>query len=349
MSVRRRMSGRPYRPTIHVRPERAGAALPQSAAPLFLHEAIMMKRLVSVAAVLLAFSTAQALAHGTGHTAPSAAPQSSPWGASYFPNVPLVTHEGKTVNFYDDLMKDKRVLINFIFTECTDRCPLATAKLAQVQKMLGARVGQEIFIYSITLDPEHDTPEALKAYAAKYDAGPGWLFLTGTRKDIDAVRYKLGERNFKEEHVNAVRVGNVAKGQWMRLPLDSDVNYLVTEIGKNLDPNWYAGKSLKSFDEAPRVPISGKGQLVFQNKCAACHSIGKGERLAPDLKDVAARREPAWLARYLAAPEKLRAANDPIAVELAKNAKVPMPNLGLTQQEVTDLIDYLEGLNHRHH
>ena len=167
-------------------------------------------------------------------------------------------------------------------------------------------------------------------------------------KDIDAVRYKLGERNFKEEHLNAVRVGNVAKGQWMRLPLDSDVNYLVTEIGKNLDPNWYAGRSLKSFDEAPRVPIAGKGQLVFQNKCAACHSIGKGERLAPDLKDVAVRRERAWLARYLAAPEKMRAANDPIALELAKHAKVPMPNLGLTRNEVMELIDYLEGLNRPH-
>jgi protein SCO1/2 len=309
----------------------------------------MLKQLLSAAALVLAFSApAAALAHGTGHTT-SAAPASSPWGASYFPNVPLVTHEGKTVQFYDDLIKDKRVLINFIFTECTDMCPLATAKLAQVQKMLGARVGQEIFIYSISLDPEHDTPEALKAYAAKYGAGPGWLFLTGTRKNIDAVRFKLGERRDKEEHLNALRVGNGAKGQWMRLPLDSELNYLVTEIGKNLDPNWYAGKTLKSFDEAPRVAIAGKGQLVFQNKCTACHTLGKGELLAPDLKDVSARRERAWLLRYLAAPEKLRAANDPIALELAKQAKVPMPNLGLTRNEVTELVDYLEGLNHPHH
>jgi protein SCO1 len=313
----------------------------------------MMKRLMSVAAVLLAFSAGEALAHGTGHTpsaAPTSSPQaSSPWGASYFPNVPLVTHEGKTVQFYDDLIKDKRVLINFIFTECTDMCPLATAKLAQVQKMLGARVGQEIFIYSISLDPEHDTPEALKAYAAKYGAGPGWLFLTGTRQNIDAVRFKLGERRDKEEHLNALRVGNGAKGQWMRLPLDSDLNYLVTEIGKTLDPNWYAGKTPKSFDQAPRVAIAGKGQLVFQNKCTACHTLGKGELLAPDLKDVSARRERAWLLRYLSAPEKMRAANDPIALELAKQAKVPMPNLGLTRSEVTELVDYLEGLNHPHH
>ena len=62
-----------------------------------------------------------------------------------------------------------------------------------------------------------------------------------------------------------------------------------------------------------------------------------------------ARRERAWLLRYLSAPEKMRAANDPIALELAKQAKVPMPNLGLTRSEVTELVDYLEGLNHPHH
>ncbi len=298
----------------------------------------MIKSLVTAAALLLAFWTP-----GTLGGAASAAPKDSPWGASYFPNVPLVTHDGQTVQFYDDLIKDKRVLINFIFTQCTDACPLATAKLAQVQKLLGPRVGRDIFIYSITLDPEHDTPEALKAYAEKYGAGPGWLFLTGTRKDIDAVRFKLGERSEKEEHLNVVRVGNGAKGQWMRLPLDGDLNYLVVEIGKTLDPNWYAGKSVKSFEEAPRFEISGKGQLLFQNRCAACHTVGKGDLLGPDLKGVTARRERAWLIRYLAAPDQLRASKDPIALELAKRAKVPMPNLALTQEDVADLINFLEA------
>lgn len=295
----------------------------------------MIKGLVTVAAFLLALSALGGITW--------AAPEDVPWGANYFPNVPLVTHEGKMVRFYDDLIKDKRVLINFIFTQCTDACPLATAKLVQVQKLLGPRVGREIFMYSITLDPEHDTPEALKAYAGKYGAGPGWLFLTGTRKDIDAVRFKLGERSEKEEHLNVVRVGNGAKGQWMRLPLDGDLNYLVVEIGKTLDPNWYAGKSLKSFEDAPRFEIAGKGQLLFQNKCAACHTVGKGDHLAPDLKGVTARRERAWLIRYLAAPDQMRASKDPIALELARQAKVPMPNLALTKEEVADLMAFLEA------
>jgi protein SCO1 len=294
----------------------------------------MLRSLVTVAALLLAFST-------LGGTT-SAAPKGGPWGADYFPNVLLVTHEGKTVRFYDDLLKDKRVLINFIFTSCEKACPLDTAKLAGVQKSLGPRVGRDIFMYSITLDPEHDTPEALKAYAEKYGAGPGWLFLTGTRVDIDKVRFKFGERGEKEGHENTVRVGNVASRQWMKLPLKADRDYLVTEIGKTLDPNWYAGKSVKSFEAAPRVEISGKGQLLFQSRCAACHIFGKGDVLGPDLTGVTARRERAWLVRYLTAPDQMRASKDPIAVALAEHTKVPMPNLTLTREEVADLMEFLE-------
>ncbi|MBI2882445.1 MAG: SCO family protein, partial [Candidatus Methylomirabilis oxyfera] len=123
----------------------------------------------------------------------SAEPQGSPWGAGYFPNVPLVTQDGKTVMFYDDLMKDKKVLVNFIFALCDQACPLDTAKMAEVQKMLGSRVGRDVFMYSITLDPENDTPEKMKEYAAQFGAGPGWLFLTGKRADIDKIRFKFGD------------------------------------------------------------------------------------------------------------------------------------------------------------
>ncbi len=97
----------------------------------------------------------------------------SPWGKNYFPNVPLVTHEGKKVRFFDDLIKDKVVMINFIYTSCPDTCPLETARLAQVEKILGDRVGRDVFMYSISIDPERDTPEVLKAYAQRYQAGAG--------------------------------------------------------------------------------------------------------------------------------------------------------------------------------
>ncbi len=304
----------------------------------------MKKSVVAIAALILVLLIPETL---MGATSP--APKDSPWGANYFPNVPLVTQDGKTVRFYDDLIKDKKVLIDFIYARCENACPLQTAKLAQVQKSLGSRVGRDIFIYSITLDPEHDTPEVLKAYAERYRAGPGWLFLTGKRADIDSVRFKLGERGEKEGHGNSVRVGDVAKGLWMRLPLTADKDYLVTEIGKTLDPNWYAGRQVKSFEDAPRREISEqeldllKGQGLFRDKCAACHTIGAGNSIGPDLKGVTARRERAWLIRYLAVPDQMRASKDSIAVSLAKHNRALMPNLALTAAELAELINYLEA------
>lgn len=288
---------------------------------------------------------------GTLGGAVLAAPKGSPWGANYFPNVPLVTHDGKTVRFYDDLIKDKKVLVNFIYASCQKACGLSTAKLVQVQTLLGPRVGRDIFIYSITLDPEHDTPEVLKKYAQAYRTGPGWLFLTGKREYIDAVRFKFGERSKNlDDHHNLIRVGNGATSQWMKLPLFDDLNSLVGEIGKTLDPNWYAGEPVKSYADAPRVEISEpqrmllKGQTQFQNRCAACHTIGKGDLFGPDLQGIMARRERAWLARYLAAPDRMRAQKDPIAVELsAKYNGMPMPNLVLTREQVADLVDFLEA------
>ena len=282
--------------------------------------------------------------------APPAAPKSStPWGANYFPNVPVVSQDGQTFRFYDDLLKNKKVLIDFIYTRCESVCPLQTAKLAQVQKLLGPRIGRDIFIYSISLDPEHDTPKVLKEYAEKFHAGPGWLFLTGKKEDIDSVRFKLGERNEKESHGNTVRIGDVARGQWMRIPLTADTFYIATEVGKTLDPNWYAGKTMPKIEEAPGrdfavqdIPLL-QGRDLFQNRCAACHTLGKGYLLGPDLKDVTAHRERGWLIRYLVAPDKMRANKDPIALELAKRNKMLMPNLGLTSTEVAELIQYMES------
>jgi protein SCO1 len=84
------------------------------------------------------------------------------WGADYFPNVELITQDGKVVHFYDDLIKGKVVVIDLIYTHCVDSCPLETARLVQVQKLLGDAVGKEIFFYSITIDPKRDTPQVLK-------------------------------------------------------------------------------------------------------------------------------------------------------------------------------------------
>ena len=140
------------------------------------------------------------------------------WGADYFPDVPLVTHEGKKVRFFSDLIKDKVVAINFIYTNCPDACALETAHLREVQKILRDRVGRDVFIYSISIDPAHDTPQVLKAYAEKFDVAQGWLFLTGKEADITLLRKKLGlydeeQKDNLKEHPLTQIIGNQKTGQ----------------------------------------------------------------------------------------------------------------------------------------
>lgn len=298
----------------------------------------MIERVVRFAGALLAVSLSVMLA-GAAWAA------DSPWGADYFPNVPLVTQDGKTVMFYDDLLKDKKVMIDFVFALCDEGCPLDTANMKRVQKLLGSRIGKDIFMYSITLDPEHDTPQKLKEYAEQYGVGPGWLFLTGKREDIDAVRNKLGQRSAKEQHANVVQVGDMATGRWIRIPLSADPNYIVTEVRNMFEPGWSAGMTLKSIADARNPEVSGPGQLLFANRCAACHTFGKGSDLGPDLMGITARRERGWVINYLAEPNKMRARKDPIALELAKNNKVLMPNLSLTKKELGEVMEYMEAMS----
>src|SRR5579884_1830054 len=156
-------------------------------------------------------------------------------GEAYFTNTPLVTQDGKTVHFYDDLIKGKSVVINFIYTECGDSCPLETAKLAQVQRLLGDRVGKDIFFYSISIDPKRDSPQALKAYAKKFHAGPGWYFLTGKKEDIELIRRKLGQaaaadQNELTDHSTSLVIGDEPTGQWMRDSSMDDARYIATMV-----------------------------------------------------------------------------------------------------------------------
>ena len=111
-----------------------------------------------------------AMCAGAALMAVDAAPaeaQNARWGANYFPNVTLTTQDNRKVRFYDDLIKGKIVAVNLIYTSCTYACPLETARLAQVQRLLGDRMGKDVFFYSITIDPAFDTPAVLKEYAAR--------------------------------------------------------------------------------------------------------------------------------------------------------------------------------------
>jgi protein SCO1/2 len=267
------------------------------------------------------------------------------WGASYFPNVPLITQDGTTVHLYDDLLKGKAVAINLIYTSCKDECPLETAQLVQVQRLLGDRVGKDIFFYSISIDPQRDTPAVLKAYAEKFGVGPGWLFLTGHADDIKLVARKLGlsrpnDTATRDGHRPMLMLGNEPTGQWMRNSAVASPKYLATTISDFM--SWERPQFERRYTAALRPPDAGV--LLFQSRCSACHTIGKGDAVGPDLAGVTTRRNRDWLVRYLKAPDQMLAEKDPIAVTLfAKYKNVPMPNLHLSESEIALVLSYLES------
>jgi len=133
------------------------------------------------------------------------------------PDVEVLDQDGNALHFYRDLIKDKTVAINFIFTNCTTICPPLAATFARVQKEMGDRVGKDVHFISISVDPLTDTPERLKAWGAKFKAGTGWTFVTGEKQEMDKLLNALGAAVSKrEDHTPAMIIGNDAKGVWTR-------------------------------------------------------------------------------------------------------------------------------------
>jgi protein SCO1 len=143
----------------------------------------------------------------------------------YFPDVVLRTEDNRKVRFYEDLVKDKIVTINFFYAQCDGVCPGITANLVKVQKLLADHVGRDLFMYSITLKPQEDTPRALKEYAEMFHIGPGWTLLTGKAEDIELLRRSLGFTNpdpkldkDKSQHIGNIRYGNEPLMEWAACP-----------------------------------------------------------------------------------------------------------------------------------
>lgn len=163
----------------------------------------------------------------------------------HLPNVPLMTHEGRKVRFYDDLVKDKIVVINFMYAKCEGICPGITTNLVRVQRLLGDRVGKDIFMYSFSLKPEQDTPKDLAAYARMHKVGPGWQFLTGDPADLEDLRRKLGFTDpdpavdaDKSSHIGNVRYGNEPLQLWASCPGLTKPDWIVKSLSW-LEPEDY--------------------------------------------------------------------------------------------------------------
>jgi len=182
----------------------------------------------------------------------------------HLPNVPLITYENKSVHFYDDLVKDKRVVIQFMFARCKDICPVITHHLVEVQRLLNGRVGSDIFFYSVTLSPEEDSPQDLKRYARTHGVGPGWTFLTGKPDDILLLRKSLGffyndpkEDADRNNHSGMLVVGTEPLMRWTMCQGGAKPEWIATVIQTEMDaPFQGAVDGIRQAD--PAVHIQSK-------------------------------------------------------------------------------------------
>jgi len=166
-----------------------------------------MKSLIASLALVISVGFMPAAAQAT-------APEAQPLDGLSVPDVSLVDQDGKPVHFYSDLVKDKVVAMNFVFTTCTTICPPMGATFAKLQKLLA---GKDVHLISVSVDPATDTPERLKAWAGKFGASPGWTLVTGDRNEVTRLLKALGVYTAAiGDHSPLVLLGNDAAHRWTR-------------------------------------------------------------------------------------------------------------------------------------
>ena len=135
----------------------------------------------------------------------------------HFTDLKVITHEGEELRFYSDLLKDNLVVISFFYINCPSPQPNLVTSF-KLQKRLKERLGKEILILTISVDPEKDTLEVIREYAKKFNPQKGWLFLTGSEKNMYVINRKLGNTNrLPEGHLRLFLLGNLKTGHWMKL------------------------------------------------------------------------------------------------------------------------------------
>ena len=135
----------------------------------------------------------------------------------FFTDLKVITHEGEELRFYSDLLKDKLVVISFFYTNCPTAQPALFTSF-KLQKRLKNRLGRDILLLSISVDPENDTLAVIREYAKKYNPQKGWLFLTGSEKNMEVINRKLGNTlRLPDSHLRQFLLGNLKTGHWMKL------------------------------------------------------------------------------------------------------------------------------------
>ena len=189
----------------------------------------MKANLFATSLLVLVFSAVMVLGQSGPKTAkppePASLPKTDEGAAAakkspaekYFSDVELIDQDGHKLKFYTDVLKNKVVAINTFFTTCTSICPPMNRNFEKMQDALGDRLGKDVFLVSISVDPQTDTPTRLKEYGKRFHAKPGWLFLTGKKENVDWALYKLGQYvESKDEHTSIFIIGNEPKGLWKK-------------------------------------------------------------------------------------------------------------------------------------
>ncbi len=176
----------------------------------------MTKRMWLIAILLAGlFNPANGWAQA-GATEKPAGAQISP-AHKYFTDIPLIDQDGKELRLYSDLIKDKVVIINSMFTSCNSVCPPMTLNLQRIQDWLGDRLGKDVVILSLSVDPTVDSPQVLKAFAQKYKAKSGWHFLTGKKENIELALRKFGQYvQSRDDHYTLMLIGNDRTNLWKK-------------------------------------------------------------------------------------------------------------------------------------
>jgi cytochrome oxidase Cu insertion factor (SCO1/SenC/PrrC family) len=189
-----------------------------------------IKKLIAVAIAAVALVLATAVFASTTTDAERAASEQK--ARDYFSNIEVIDQDGQRLKFYDDVLKDKVVAINFIFTNCQGACPLMTRHLTLVRDLLGPEVGEKIHFVSISIDPIRDTPAAMKEFAETHHADQAaWRFITGDPDDLAAIVKRLGQYNDNvEAHSTLLLAANVRTAHWTKIPPNVPPNGVVERL-----------------------------------------------------------------------------------------------------------------------
>jgi len=188
-----------------------------------------MLRTAAAASLTIVMTVITAVVAADDSPLPSATAEDA--AREYFTDLPLVTHRGEEVHFYSDVLAGKVALITGFYTNCTTISPRQNVILSRLQTALGDRLGRDVVIVSVTVDPKRDDVAAVAEYAEVFHPSDGWIFLTGKPENVDWVNYKLGQylENI-EDHKGNYLLGNVDTGLWKKAAAHAQVQDLYAEI-----------------------------------------------------------------------------------------------------------------------